>query len=137
MAKLSGSALYVSFGGTNLSATIRNFEVPEEQEMADATAGADPYRNFVTTVKTIEASCELLVQDHASGTAVHAAVKIGTQGTLLWGLEGTATGKPKGGFLATISKSEKSYPFDDVAVIALTFTNAGTAVLYDGVTSLW
>lgn len=137
MAKLSGSALYVSFGGVNLSATIRNFEWTHEQETADATAGADPYRNHVTTVKNTEATCELLIQDHATGTAIHAAVKIGTSGTLLWGLEGTATGKPKGGFYAVVSQGDQSYPFDDVAVISLTFMCAGTALLFDHVTNVW
>lgn len=138
MAKLSGKALYVSFAGTVLSTEQRSFDVNLAQETADATAGADEYRNFVNTVKTIEASLEIVMKEHSTGgSAIKAALAAGAEGTLLWGPEGTAAGKPKYGFYARISEASETIPFDDVWTKSITFQNAGTALLFDGVTHLW
>lgn len=138
MAKLSGKNLWVSFSGTTLSSEMRSFDVNLAQETADATAGADEYRNFVNTVKTIEASMELVMKEHSTGgSAIKAALAAGAEGTLLWGPEGTATGKPKYGFYARISEASETIPFDDVWTKSVTFQNAGTALLFNGVTDLW
>lgn len=139
MAKISGKNLYVEFGGTDISGNQRSFSITESQEQADATAGADAYRNYVNTMKTIEASVEILVEDFAStgGSALLAALDVGTQGTLIWGPEGTATGKPKKGFYATITQFDQALPFDDVYSINVTFTMAGTALAFDGVTDTY
>ena len=56
---------------------------------------------------------------------------------LRWGPEGTATGKPKKGFLARIKQADESLPFDDVATIAMTWELSGTGLLYDGIVDLW
>ena len=138
MAKLSGKNLYVSFGGVVLSGEQRSFDVTLSQESADATAGADDYRNFVSTVKTIEASMEIVMKEHSvGGSAIKAALAAGAEGTLLWGPEGTATGKPKYGFYARVSEASETIPFDDVWVKNITFEHAGTALLFGGVTHLW
>lgn len=138
MAKLSGKNLYVSFGGVVLSGEQRSFDVTLSQETADATAGADDYRNFVNTVKSIEASMELVMKQHSTGgSAIKVALAAGAEGTLLWGPEGTAAGLPKYGFVARISEASETIPFDDVWVKNITFQNAGTALLFDGVTNLW
>lgn len=134
MAKISGAALYIQFGSTVLSATQRTLDVTEQQETADATAGADTYRNFVSTVKMIEASAELLMQDGTAGSALYAALIPGSQGTLIWGQEGNATGKPKKGFYATLVDTSVSYPFDDVIAMKAKFQMAGTALAFNGYT---
>lgn len=137
MAKLTGKNLYVEFAGTDLSATLRNFSVSDTQEQADVTAGADDYRNYANTVKTTEATFELLVQDWANGgSALAAAVYSGAQGTLIWGPEGTAAGKPKRGFYATITQYDEALPFDDAYTASVTMTMAGTAMAFSG-TSVW
>jgi hypothetical protein len=138
VAKLSGKNLYVSFAGVALSGEQRSFDVTLSQETADSTAGADNYRNFVNTVKSIEASLEIVMKEHSTGgSAIKAALAAGAEGTLLWGPEGTATGKPKYGFYALISEASETIPFDDVWTKSVTFQNAGTALLFDGVTQLW
>ena len=137
MAKLTGKNLFVSFGGTNISGTQRTFSVTWQQEQADVSAGADDYRNFANTMRTIEASCEILVQDYPNGgSATFATLAIGTQGTLLWGPEGTAAGKPKYGFFSTVTELSPDIPFDNAYVLKAKFTNAGTALLYSG-TAVW
>lgn len=135
MAKISGKDLFASFAGTSLGDTIRNFDVSEAQETADATAGADAYRNYVNTMKTIKASCEVVMKDYAGGgSALRSLLQPGAEGTLIWGVEGSATGKPKKGFLARISQADEGIPFDDVVTISLTFQMAGTALLFNGIT---
>lgn len=138
MAKITGKNLYVQFGSTNLSGSQRTFDVSQMQETADMTAGADDYRNFANTVKTIEATMEVVMQEHSTGgSAILAALTLGTNGTLIWGAEGTATGKPKDGFYATLVDASKAIPFDDAYVLKLKFQMAGTALAFNGVTSLW
>lgn len=138
MAKLTGKNLYLQFGSTNLSGEQRTFDVTEQQETADTTAGADDYRNFANTVKMIEATAEIIMKNHAGGgSAVLAALALGTEGTLVWGAEGTATGKPKKGFLARLVDASQAIPFDNVYLLKLKFQMAGTALAFDGVTSLW
>lgn len=139
MPKISGKNLYVSFGGTNLSDTIRNFEDALEQESADATAGADDYRNFVATVKTISVTGEVVMKDWSGGgSALRTLLAIGAEGTLLWGVEGTSTGKPKKGFYARVKSASEAIPFDDVVTLSIEWELASTALLFAGTgTSTW
>lgn len=138
MTKYSGSALYAQMGTVNISANIRNFEVALAQESADATAGADPYRNFVPTVKTIEVTFEYLPHTHSTGgSAINAVLTHGFEGTFLYGEEGSATGKPKGGFYARVKQNDKGIPFDDVVTRAITLELAGTDLLFNHQTDLW
>ena len=137
MTKYSGKNLYVSFAGVNLSGTQRTCDTTHTQETADATAGADDYRNFVNTVKMIEANLEVVGQTHSTGgSAILAALALGAEGTLIISPEGTATGKPRLGFYARVADMSASYPFDDVVVYKPKFQMAGTALIYDGVTTL-
>lgn len=138
MAKLSGKQLVVQWigsgGTTNLSGAQRSFSVDEAQETADSTAGADDYRNYVNTVKTISASMEMVYQEIAAGgSAILTALALGAEGTLLWGPEGSASGKPKKGFAARVTNASQSMPFDDMMVISVEFANNGTALVYDGI----
>jgi len=137
MTKISGNQLYAAFGATLLNGSQRSFDVKETMEQADSTAGADAYRNFVNTVKTIEVDVEIIVQDGTAGSALRAALVPGSQGTLIWGVEGTAAGKMKKGFFATITDSSESDPFDDVLLIKAKFTMAGTALAFNGYSSVW
>lgn len=135
MTKYSGAALYVEFAGTNISSTRRSLDLTHSMETADSTAGADVYRNFVTTVKSIEASGEILgLTASTGGSAQLAALQPGSTGTLIWGPEGTATGSPKWGFLAMLSEISPSYPFDNVVVYKAKWVMYGTALAFNGYT---
>lgn len=138
MTKYSGAALYLEFAGTNISSTRRTLDMTHNMEKADSTAGADQYRNFVSTVKMIEASAEILSLTHATGgSAQVAALQAGALGTLIWAPEGTATGKPKWGFYAMLEEISPAYPFDDVVVYKAKFSMAGTALAFNGYTDLY
>lgn len=140
MPKITGKNLFVQWAGVNISDTVRNFEDSVEQESADATAGADDYRNFVATVKTISATAEVVMKDWSNGgSQLRTIFTVGTEGTLLWGVEGSVTGKPKKGFVARVKSAPESLPFDDVVTIALEWELASTALLFagTGATSVW
>jgi hypothetical protein len=135
MTKYSGAALYLEFGGVNISATRRTLDVTHNMETADSTAGSDQYRNFVTTVKMLEAEAEILgLTFDTGGSAQVAALQPGTNGTLIWGPEGTAAGKPKWGAYMMLSEFSPSYPFDDVVMYKAKFVMAGTALAFNGYT---
>lgn len=138
MTKISGKNLFMSFAGTNLSSTQRSLDVDEQQESADSSAGADDYRNFVATIKTLGAKVEILIPSHSTGgSAILAALVNGTEGTFLWGAEGSGSGKPKDGFFARVKNFSKKIKFDDVYMGNLELEMAGTARLFNGITDLW
>lgn len=135
--RFTGKNLYVKFGSTVLSTHGRNFDVPHEQEQVDGTAGADDYRVFLNTVKNISASMEILMSSGAAGSAVIAALSTGTEGTLEWAPEGTASGKPKWGFAARVANASQALPYDDVAMLSIEWTNYGSALVYNGATAVY
>lgn len=136
MAKISGKNVYVSFAGTALGDSLRNVQIAQSQETADATAGADSFRNYVATVKTVEVTAEAVMKDYGNGgSALRSLLAVGSEGTLIIGVEGTAAGKPKFGFLARINQADEAVPYDDVVTISLTWEMAGTALAFNGTTS--
>lgn len=135
--RFTGKPLVVKFRGITLTEHGRNFEITHEQEQADGTAGADDYRVFLNTVKNIGASMDILQSSGTAGSAVIAALQPGQEGTLEWAPEGTATGKPKWGFVGRVSNSSMSHPYDDVAMLAVEWTNAGQSLVYDGSTAVY
>ena len=110
-----GTAGYLKFGTTALSQDERNFEPEEEIGLVDASAGNDAGRTYLTTLLDGKATLELV--DQAGGTALWAALKPGTAGTLEWGPEGTAAGKPKFSVNAKIQRRRKTFAFDGLAMI--------------------
>lgn len=138
MTKYSGAALRILFGTTDISATARTFDTTHNMETADATAGSDTYRNFVTTVKTLECTSEILGLTFATGgSAQTVALQPGTLGTLIWSPEGSATGSPKWGAYMLLSEASISYPFDGVVVYKNKWLMAGTALAFNGYTDKW
>src|SRR5688500_6860462 len=105
MTEFAGNNAYIKFGATVLSPDYREFKPDEEIDILDASAGSDGYKPKVTTQKDGSASITLVAQ--TGGTALWAAVALGTEGTLEWGQEGTATGKPRSYVTAIVSKRSK------------------------------
>ena len=119
MAEYTGSALYLKFGSTVLSSDFRSFDTDESMDLADATAGADTYKNWLSTVADGSATCQLV--DQAGGSALWTAIAPGTSGTLEWGEEGTTSTKPKHTVNAVVKGRTKSRPYADVVVLNVSF----------------
>jgi len=64
------------------------------------------------------------------GTANMNRIKDGTEGTVTFGWNGTATGQPKGVLPALITKSEVSAPFDKGIEISMEFAPQGDWVTH-------
>lgn len=128
---ISGQASgYIKFGATVLSSDWRTFTPQEEVGLADASAGNDTNRTYLTTLKDGKASLELVAQ--AAGTAVWNALAPGVTGTLEWAPEGTATGKQKHSVPAIVMSRQAEQPFDDLTVykVDFQFNGAVTDTVY-------
>jgi hypothetical protein len=129
--RMTGASQYIGFihsGGTvNLSGDSRTFDVTREQEIADASAGSDGARSSKATLKNYSASLEALYIGTA-GSASFGSVDIGTEGTLLWGPQGTAAGKPKGSWPMIVTQMSISSPFDDIVMLNIEWVGQGAEV---------
>ena len=129
--RLVGKALYVGFadgaGTAALGADFTSFSYEWEQETADVSAGADAMRVFAGTIKNFSATLEALYLG-AAGTATYARVEPGDAGTLIWGPEGSAAGKPKFSIPAIVSKVSHEQPFDEAVKYTIEFLPQGDLV---------
>lgn len=112
-----GNTLYVTFGGTEISSRFRSFDENVEVGMIDASAGADTGRSYISNLEDGGASMEFLHE--AGGTAIWAALAPGTEGTLIWGPEGTTSTKPKHTVNAIVQSRRRNIIFDDVVKISV------------------
>jgi hypothetical protein len=115
----AGNIAYIKFGSTVLSPDYRAFSEEETLDIKDASAGSDGYKPKVTTQKDGKSSITLVAQ--AAGTALWAAVALGTEGTLEWGPEGTVSGKPRHYVTAIVSKRGQPLKYDEVAMLDIDF----------------
>lgn len=115
MTAYTGTNLYVAFGGTALNADYRSFEPEEEMGVEDASAGSDAARTYKTTLKDGNASYTARSIAGTAGTAKWINLAVGTEGTLEWGPEGTATGKVKASVNAILTNRSQPNEYDQVA----------------------
>jgi hypothetical protein len=123
MAGITGSALYLTFGGVVLDTDYRSFSDSEEIGTVDQSAGADTNRTYLTTLKDGTASATIVVQ--SGDTATWAAVVPGTGGTLNWAPEGTTAGDPKSYVWAIVTSREKSMEYADLVVADISWQFSG------------
>ena len=124
MSAYAGSAMslqWINPGGTvTLETDFRSFTWTPSLNFIDATAGADTYEELLASFGTgVEIPVAMVLQ--ADGTALLAALDRQTAGTLVYGPEGTASGKVKYTIPATSSGPQFSQPFDDVVEITANF----------------
>jgi hypothetical protein len=85
---------WVTSGGTTtFSSDWRTFSYARSQDKFDSTAGTMLDKTYITGVRDF--TCSYGGLHNAGGTALIAQCVIGTQGTLTFQPEGTATGKQK------------------------------------------
>lgn len=123
MAGITGKNLYLSFNGTVLDTDYRSFGPSEEIGIVDQSAGADGNRTYLTELKDGTSSATIVIQ--AGDTTTWGAVVVGTEGTLEWGEEGTAVGKPKHTVNAIVTGRDKSIEYADLLVADISFQFSG------------
>lgn len=117
-------------GGTlNLAPDLRRFTWTPLKDFADTTAGADTSKGRLPTITDATANVDLVGQTSATnGTAFAAGLAAGQAGTLIYGPEGTATGKRKITFPAYSNGAVTDYPYNDVVTITCGFTGDGSVL---------
>jgi len=123
LGEYTGTNLYVIFGSTALTTDYRSWTEEETIDTVDKTAGADTVKTYLTTTKDGTASIDVL--DSTGGTAMWAAVAVGTEGTLEWAPEGTATTKPRHYVNAIVTSRSKPVAYADVVTFTVNFQFSG------------
>jgi|RifCSPhighO2_12_1023870.scaffolds.fasta_scaffold12849_11 hypothetical protein len=126
MPEYTGKNLYVSFAGTVVSSRFRSFDNDETMAMVDKSAGADGAMTYLNTLEDGKATLEVL--DLEQGTALWAALVKGAAGTLIWGDEGSAAGKPKHTVPALVARRRKTTVYNEVVKGNFDFQYNGTVV---------
>jgi len=121
MSEFAGSAAYLGWvysGGTiTFHADMRTFDWTPTLNFIDATAGQDTFENILPSYGVGgDFSAELLAQ--VDGTVLATALARQTKGTVIYGPEGTASGKLKYSIPAYSEGPQWSSPFDDVTTIS-------------------
>ena len=143
MAGKTGAGLYVHWvdaSGTVILASgtsehFRTFNPNIEKEMAEVTAGAASIRNYKATLATAEPEMTIIMRDE--GTAITDRLKLGVQGSLVWGIEGTAAGRPKAGITAEITVSNSEATYDAELEITIQWMPITGAWLFNPATAVW
>lgn len=137
--RLVGTNLLVQFihsGGTaEISGDYTTFTVTRDSQMADLTAGDDggQYNKFLYQINS--ATLESYYDGTVSSASIGTAMVRGTEGTILYGPSGTATGSPKGGFPAVVKKADFSEPYDNAITLSFEFSGQGTELFNPAVDS--
>ena len=130
--RIVGSALQIVWqtGGTvvRIDGDQTTFDVTWNSQSADVTAAVDGGIEEKPTLQEISYSLSSFY-DSAQGTA-WLNVTPGTEGTLLYGPQGTASSNPKGGSRAFVTAKSPSVPFNDGVVQSIEFRGQGT-MLFD------
>lgn len=125
MAKGTGKDAYIKFGSTVISTNYRTLNPTRTANLVETQAGNDANKTFAVSLKEGSATVELVDPGGTAGAALVGALAIGTEGTLEWGPEGTAAGKPKHTVNAIVSNFNETYPYADLRVFNVTFTFNG------------
>ena len=137
--RLTGKNLYVAWidatGTVAISGDQTAFDPGFTGETVDASAGADDWRVHLATMKDAAMKMETYYKG-TNGTATLARVEIHDSGTLVWGPEGTAAGKPKWGIPALVTKNDYSMPFDNLIKVTIEWKQQGD-LAFNGNTAVW
>jgi hypothetical protein len=117
-------------GTITISGNQTAFDYTPSIALVDQTAGADTNKTYLTSVKDGKASLSALFHGGTvtGGTVTTSRLAEGTEGTLIWSPEGTASGKPKYTIPAISTGAAFSYPFDNKVEFKAEFQQNGARV---------
>jgi hypothetical protein len=117
VARVIGKNAYIIFNSVVLSTDFRTFKEGNTADMIDKSAGADARHTYIAALADGGYDMDMLID----GTGPFVACLPGTEGTLIFGVEGTASGKPKTTVVAVASKRERSFAYNDLYVMSVSF----------------
>lgn len=133
-----GSSWYgtwITTGGTFvMSGNQTKFGLERTVDTVEVTAGSDTQKAYLPTVTDNKMSYAYYDAGTAAtaGTAIANALKPNTQGTITFGPQGTATGKPKYQIAAVVTSQKIEYAFDAAALYEVEFLGSGSWVIDHG-----
>lgn len=122
----AGTNAYIKFNGGTVNSDYRTLDVSRSIDIVEKSAGSDGAKTYITTLKDGTASLEMT---YAGGTATNsylAQFSVGTEGTLEWAPEGTATGKPKFAVNAIVVGHSHTSPYNELITYTVDFQFSGT-----------
>jgi hypothetical protein len=127
MAEFLGSAVvfqWINPAGTlALTGDHRRVSISPAVDLYEKSAGSDADKTYLPGIKDATVSYEGVQQ--SAGTATEDALVEGTEGTLIIGPEGTASGKRKYTIPAISMGANVEYPYNDVAILSCEFQKSG------------
>lgn len=128
MPEFTGANMYFQWvtasGTVTLHGDERTVNLNPSVDFADSTAGSDPRKTRIPTLKDTMVSFQGVAQ--AGGTALEDLLTEGQEGTINFGPEGTATGKRKYIIGAFSGAPKYAFKYADVTELSIEFTGNGT-----------
>lgn len=119
---------WIHSGGTAvITGDANKLNVTRQQNVVNATAYGDGAEVNKPTYKVFGATLEGYFIGTA-GSATLGSVALGGEGTLVYGVAGTATGKPKGSFPAIVTKADIDAPYDNMVTFKFEFKGQGNEI---------
>lgn len=118
MASFLGTNAVISFGGTAINTYYRKAKSDESIALVDKTAGADTHMSHLAALRETKFTVDFVLD----GTTVWEALTPGTSSAaLIWGPEGSTSGKPKYTATAIVAKRTKDETYNDLVVASVEF----------------
>lgn len=134
--RVLGKDAYISFQDTEISADYRNFDIELTIDTVESTAGSEASKSYIATLKDGTAKLTYAYSGTAGAGAYVDVLGVGQEGTLLWGIQGTALDKPKGGAVAIVVAHSKPMAYNDLLTRTVTFQFTG-GLLFDEDLNTW
>lgn len=124
----TGKDARIVFNGGTVESDYRNLDVSRAVDIVEKSAGSDGAKTYITTLKDGTATLEMT---YAGGTATNsylAQFALGTEGTLEWAPQGTATGNPRFRVNAIVIGTNHTSPYNELITYTVDFQFSGTVV---------
>jgi len=127
MAEYLGTNAYLIFGSTVLSGRYTSIDLGRGVALVDKSAGSDTHDSFLAALKN--GTYAISFHKNAGDTATYAATVPGTEGTLIYAPEGTATGKPKHTCVCIVESVADPLTYNGLANYTINFKNQNDVAL--------
>jgi len=119
MPEYIGRNAYLIFGSTVLSTRYTTVDTDESVALVDKSAGSDTHDSFLAALAS--GSLSVGFNHNAGDTATWNAVAPGTEGTLIYAPEGTATTKPKHTVVCIVENRQSKIAYNDLRRMTVSF----------------
>lgn len=117
MAQYIGKNTVVTFASTTLNTLYRSVSEEQSVDLVDKSAFDDAHKSYLAALRDTKIGIEFLVD----GTSAWAACAPGTEGTIVYSPEGTASGKPKYTAVGIVATRSRENPYNELVTASVDF----------------